>query len=142
MPQSNFNPDSNPFADLMGGQGGRQSMSQQVTQIPQEKIQGSTQQATAEQYQNPLDRQTEPGQEGTQSKSYLQAISSLQNVITGESDPQKIQFLRRLVSVLVGLLNQEQETAISALQGQGGQEGGQSMGPDMGMGQGMGGGMQ
>lgn len=107
----------NPFASLMAQlQGGGQPQPQQAPapqQMPQPKVQGSSQQQTAEQM-GP--KQLMEGQEGTGSKFLMQALQGIQGYIQMSTDPQKIQMLRQLSTVFTNLLANEQEEAQQELQ--------------------------
>lgn len=147
MPQQ-FSPDSNPFEGLLSQlQGGGQQQPQQPApqpQMPQQPVQGSSQQRTAEQYQDPAQEQLMPGKTGDNVKGLVQAITGLQSYIQNSTNPQMIQMLRQLIQVIGNILSQEQEELVKGL---GNDEGGDMEGGEaqsaMGQAQGMmGGGMQ
>ncbi len=122
--QQGGNPFAGILAQLQQGQGQQQpqQMPQQAPQMPQPKIQGSSQQQTAEQM-GP--KQLMEGQEGTGSKFLMQALQGIQGYIQMSTNPQKIQMLRQLATVFTNLLANEQEEASQELEGmseEGGEE--------------------
>jgi hypothetical protein len=133
----------NPFASILAQlQGGGQQMPQQAPRqpmaMPQQPVQGSSQQRTAEQYQDPMEEQLMPGKTGDNVKGLIQAITGLQSYIQNSTNPQMIQMLRQLIQVIGNILSQEQEELANGL---GGDEGSSSEGGEaqsaMGQAQGM-----
>lgn len=122
---SSFNPDANPFEDLIsagaagqqspmagmmaqmgGASGGQPSPQGGMPQTPKVGPDGMPMQPDA----------LMPGKTGDNSRPLLGAISQLHQFIAGSTDPQEIAMIRQMVSMLTSLVQRDQSRSTQMMQ--------------------------
>jgi hypothetical protein len=123
-PSSGFNPDQNPFEALIAAGAKGQSAPPQMP----DPSQGGQAPATPPTPQvgpdgMPLNDATQPGKTGDSTRPLLGAISQLHQFIAMSTDPQEIQMIRQVVSMLTNLIQKDQQRSSQMMQQQqGGQQ--------------------
>jgi len=98
---SPMNFDQNPFMDLMQGGSGAQASAPAAPASAQPQMGPDGQPIVPEALQ--------PGKTGDNSQSLLGAISQLHRFVAGSTDPEEIQMVRQIVSLLTNLVARDQE---------------------------------
>lgn len=114
--QSQFNPDANPFEDLIAagakGQGA-------PAQAPQPQGGASPMPMKVGPDGQPMQPDAlQPGKTGDNSRPLLGAISQLHQFIAGSTNPEEIQMIRQVVSMLTNMVQQDQTRSTQMMQEQ------------------------
>ena len=111
MDPNTFNPDQNPFEEILA-QGGGQAPAQEAPQQPMIPHQGPPAPGVPPEALGPEELQ--PGKTGDNSKPLLGAIQSLHSYIAMSSDQGTIQLVRNLISALTQLVARDQKASEEA----------------------------
>lgn len=118
MKNTPFNPDQNPFQFLINGQQPRGGM----PPMPQGGPQGGQPSGPAIMGGQPATPPTpdamQPGKTGDYTKPLLMAISALHSYMAAITDPQEIDLVRKVVSLLTNLIQRDQQRSSAQMQEQ------------------------